>query len=342
MEKPDEQKTVKSRSGLGFLFRLILSLGFVGVLVAGGVVAWGYKVFEAPGPSAETIRLEIAPGTSLPRIARQLQDAGVIQDANVFIWGTRYDGRHTRLKAGEYDFEPGITARAIIDKLVDHDVVTRSVTIPEGLTSVEIATILIEHPDLTGPMPELSGQGTLLPETYQYTKGASRADIVNRMTATMAALKDDLWPNRADDLPIKSWEEAVILASIVEKETGIASERAHIAGVFVNRLRKGMRLQSDPTVTFAMTRGEKPLGRNLTRADLRKPDPYNTYTSNGLPPGPICHPGRDAIAAVLNPMETQDFYFVADGTGGHAFARTLREHNRNVAKWRQFQRNQNK
>ena len=181
----------------------------------------------------------------------------------------------------------------------------------------------------------------MLPETYQFTHGATRQMIVDRMVRGLIDLEAELWPKRAADLPFSTWDEALVLASIVEKETGIASERSKVAGVFVNRLRRGMRLQSDPTVSYGLTEGKAALGRPLTKADLRQPTAYNTYVIDALPPGPICNPGRSAIEAVLNPEATTALYFVADGTGGHAFANTLAEHNRNVAKWRRLQR-QNK
>ena len=180
-------------------------------------------------------------------------------------------------------------------------------------------------------------EGSLLPETYLFTRGDTRAEIIARMQAAMTAV-DRLWAERAAGLPLDTPEEAVILASIIEKETGVNSERAVVAGVFVNRLRRGMRLQTDPTVIYALTNGERPLGRELWRRDLEVDSPYNTYKVVGLPPGPIANPGLSALEAAMNPAETEYFYFVADGSGGHAFAKTLRDHNRNVAEWRRFQR----
>lgn len=320
------------------LLRIFLTLTLAAAVVAGGVFAWGYKTFHAPGQNSEDVTVIIEPGSSLTRIARALEDAGVIANAQVFVWGTRIDGRHARLTAGEYSFPPGVTALDIIDKLVSHDVVTRLVTVPEGLTSPEIVALLMAEPTLEGEIESDIPEGSLLPETYSYTRGTNRQTIIDRMRDAMDALRATAWELRQENLPIASWEDAVILASIIEKETAVAAERGKVAGVFVNRLRRGMRLQSDPTVAFAITEGKAPLGRPLTRADLRQRDPYNTYTSDGLPPGPICHPGRDAILAALNPEATSALYFVADGTGGHAFADTLAEHNRNVANWRRIQR----
>lgn len=318
------------------LLKVLIILVIAVVLTAGGVFAWGYKTFHAPARNFEPVTLVIEPGSSLRAIARRLADHGLVRDARVFAIGARLDPRHTRLTAGEYRFPAQVSALQIIDMLERHDVVHHTVTIPEGLTSVEIVDLLQAEERLAGPVQSLPAEGTLLPETYQFTHGATRVMIQERMTQALADLRAELWPNRADDLPISSWEEAITLASIVEKETGVASERGKVAGVFVNRLRRGMRLQSDPTVSYGLTEGKRALGRSLTKADLRQPTPFNTYVIDALPPGPICNPGRDAIAAVLNPQATKALYFVADGTGGHAFANTLAEHNRNVAKWRRL------
>lgn len=221
--------------------------------------------------------------------------------------------------------------------LVDGRTVVHRVTVPEGLTSVEIVAIVAASEVLEGAVPPPPVQGALLPETYHVARGDERAAVIGRMAEAMNEALARLWPTRAPDLPLASPAEAVILASIVEKETGIAAERAKVAGVFYNRLALGMPLQSDPTVVFALTDGKMPLGRALTRDDLAIDDPYNTYKVNGLPPGPIANPGLASLEAVLKPEATDALYFVADGTGGHAFARTLDEHNRNVAKWRKLQ-----
>jgi len=218
--------------------------------------------------------------------------------------------------------------------VVSGQTVTRTLTIPEGLTSREIVARLRQAPGLTGEIAEVPDEGDLLPETYHYERGDSRSELMARMREAMDRTLDALWPERAEDLPFDSRLEAVTLASIVEKETAVPDERALVAGVFVNRLARGMRLQSDPTVRYALTEGEAELGRPLTRADWRIDHPYNTYQNAGLPPGPIANPGRDALEAALNPADTDYLYFVADGSGGHAFAKTLREHNRNVAEWR--------
>ncbi|MCH8835131.1 MAG: endolytic transglycosylase MltG, partial [Proteobacteria bacterium] len=218
--------------------------------------------------------------------------------------------------------------------------VVRRLTVAEGLTTTQVLAQLNRTEGLAGDLPSPPGEGTLLPETYHFSYGERRDAMVARMRAAMDETLARLWDSRAPGLPLKSPREALILASIVEKETALPEERSRIAAVFLNRLGKGMRLQSDPTVAYALTGGRGPLGRPLSRADLKTPSPFNTYLIDGLPPGPVSNPGRAAMAAVLDPVATEDFYFVADGTGGHVFARTLGEHNRNVVRWRKFQKNQ--
>lgn len=221
-------------------------------------------------------------------------------------------------------------------KLVEGDTVVRKVTVPEGLTSTEIVALINEAEGLSGEIESVPPEGSLLPETFHFTYGDPRNALIERMQADMKRLLDGLWEGRAEDLPISTPEEAVILASIIEKETAVAGERPQVASVFVNRLNRGMPLQSDPTVVYALTDGEGPLGRPLTRQDWKVDSPYNTYANSGLPPGPIANPGRESLEAALQPAETEFLYFVADGSGGHAFAKTLAEHNRNVAKWRRI------
>lgn len=318
------------RAALGLFFLTTLATG-------GGVVAlfvWAEKTYVGPGPLGAETTVVIEPGSGLQRIAADLVEAGVIVQPEVFTAMLRYSGDHRRLTAGEFRFPPGVSQKTVAEMLVNHEVVNRFVTIPEGLTSTEIFALIEQADGLTGPMPQLPPEGSLLPETYQYVRGDARSSLIRRMTVAMDATVAGLWETRSENLPYATPGEAVILASIVEKETGVAGERARIAGVFVNRLRKGMRLQSDPTVVFALTGGRVPLGRALTRRDLKIDHPYNTYGIDGLPPGPIANPGRESLAAAMNPAQTEDLFFVADGTGGHAFAETLAEHNRNVAKWR--------
>lgn len=341
-QSPEPAQTQPRKSSAARILRRALATFALLVLLTGGgaiwLFSWAQDVHRQAGPLQDETVVVIEPGSGLQRIARELELAGVITHPEVFIAMLRYSGDHTRLKAGEYLFEAGVAQKDVADKLIRHDVLVHFLTVPEGLTVAEILEIVAGAEGMTGAMPPAPAEGSLLPETYQYRRGDSRADILARMQAAMDATLQELWENRADNLPISTPQEAVILASIVEKETGVASERARVAAVFVNRLRRGMRLQSDPTVVYALTGGQAPLGRALTRQDWKVDHPYNTYRANGLPPGPISNPGRDSLRATLNPADTKELYFVADGTGGHAFAETLAQHNRNVAKWRKIRR----
>lgn len=318
--------------------RLTLLLAVIAVFV-GGVAGWlGWERYKAPGPLAEATTVVIEPGDGPRRIASKLDAAGVIGNPMLFLAAVRLTEQGSRLKAGEFRFAPGTSMRAAIGDIAAGRTVVRRVTVPEGLTSWQIAALLDGAPALDGEAP-VAEEGALLPETYHYGLGDSRAAIVARMRVARDRALAELWADRAEGLPLRTPEDAVILASIVEKETGVAGERARVAAVFVNRLRKDMRLQSDPTVIYALTEGKADLGRPLSRADLKTDSPYNTYAVKGLPPAPIANPGRAALEAVLNPSQTNEFYFVADGSGGHAFAETLAEHNRNVRRWRRLQRN---
>lgn len=315
--------------------RLALGLVLAGGLTAAGLVAYnGYASFTQPGPLDATRRVVVEAGMGLEGIAERLTEANVISDPLVFRIGAKLTDRATRLKAGEYEFPPGVTMQGVLDQLNTGDTVVRRLTIPEGLTSAEVVTLIEAAEGLVGEVPEIPAQGVLLPETYHYAWGDSRADLVARMRASLQAALDELWIGRAEGLPLETPQQAVVLASIIEKETGVDGERALVSSVFINRLNRGMRLQSDPTVVFALTEGAGPLDRTLTRADWQIEHPYNTYRIDGLPPGPIANPGRAALAAALAPAESDYLYFVADGTGGHAFATSLAEHNRNVARWR--------
>jgi UPF0755 protein len=283
------------------------------------------------------VSVVIQPGTPSDEIARQLADAGVLAHPLIFQLGVRAEGAGGGLRAGEYVFPPRVSPREAAAILKSGKTVVRRITVPEGLTSRQIVALLEATPGLAGASPAPPPEGTLLPETYHFSYGDDREEILARMSAAMEQTLAELWPGREADLPFDTQDEALILASIVEKESAVPEERPRIAGVFINRLRIGMPLQADPTVIYAVSDGDGVLPRPLTRDDLRSPSPYNTYVSGGLPPGPIANPGRSAIAAVLNPAETDELFFVADGSGGHAFARTLEDHNRNVARWRQIE-----
>lgn len=321
-------------------FSLLLLLSVL-TAAAGGFAVWrGMEMYQSPGPLKNSETIAIEPGEGPRVIAGKLLSANVIDKRLLFLAALRISGDGAKLKAGEFSFEPGVSMEKAIALIVSGKTVVRRLTIPEGLTSAAIVRLIEDAPALKGDVQEVP-EGTLLPETYHYSLGDRRWELIKRMRQSMRAAVKDLWPGRAAKLPIKTPEEAVILASIVEKETAVASERPRVAAVFINRLRRGMRLQSDPTVIYAITMGKSELGRALTRKDLRFDSPYNSYRNKGLPPGPIANPGRAAIAAVLNPLQTNELYFVADGTGGHAFAKTLAEHNRNVRRWRKLQNSGN-
>ncbi|OHC73724.1 MAG: aminodeoxychorismate lyase [Rhodospirillales bacterium RIFCSPLOWO2_12_FULL_58_28] len=318
---------------------LLIVLG----LILGGGFAWqGYVRFVQPGPLAAETNVVIHRGSGFGDIAGELFRAGVISDPLAFQFGARFLGADKALRAGEYAFPARISPREALAVLQSGRTVIRRLTIAEGLTTAQVLAQLAAADGLDGKIgaefmdtPWLK-EGSLLPETYHFSFGDQRNDMLKRMAGAMAQLLTSQWQARAYGGPLKSHEEALILASIIEKETSLPNERARIAGVFINRLRKGMRLQSDPTAAYGITLGKEVLGRPLTRADLKNPTPFNTYAIDGLPPSPICNPGRESIAAALHPAETDELYFVADGAGGHVFARTLDEHNLNVARWRKI------
>jgi len=306
----------------------------------GGATLWGAMRLVAPGPLTEPTTIVIPRGSGLEAVAITLADAGVVDSPLLFVFGARLSGAGRELKAGEYAFAPGATIDDVLEQMRRGRTVVHRLTVPEGLTSAQILSLLDKEPVLTGTVPQRPKDGSLLPETYNFSYGDSREQLVERMQRGMTQVLAEAWRNRDKDLPYKSPEEALVMASIVEKETGVAAERAKVAGVYVNRLETGMRLQSDPTVIYALTDGSGELGRALTRNDLRVESPYNTYAVAGLPPGPIANPGKASIVAALKPERHEYLYFVADGTGGHAFAKTLPDHNRNVARWRDVQRRQ--
>ncbi len=312
-------------------------------LVGGAFVLQRYLEtwLVTPGPLAEQADIMVPRGTGMSGIAARLAEAGVVDDALLLRAAARLSGRDRRLQAGEYRFPPHVTPAAALDMIANGQRLLHRITVPEGRTVREAWDLLAAEDKLEGEVPPVPDEGKVLPETYFFERGENRAEIAKRMQDAMRRALDEIWAKRADDLPFDSIEEAITLASIVEKETSVAAEYDVVAGVYVNRLRRGMPLQADPTVIYALTKGRSELGRPLSRRDLQVDDPYNTYRYPGLPPGPIALPGRAALAATVNPADTDYLYFVADGSGGHAFATTLDEHNRNVRNWRKVQAGQN-
>ena len=283
--------------------------------------------FKSSGSFEEDVVLVVDEGSSLKSISRKLAENNVIEYPELFTMLIRILEPSTHLKAGQYLFEAKSSPLEVFQKLATGDVIVHKITIAEGLMTIQIRDIVENAEFMQGEFPDGVKEGELLPETYDYYYGDSREDFVNRMKLAMKDLVDELWEKRAKDLPINNKKDAVILASIIEKETGVKAERSRVSAVFVNRLNRGMRLQTDPTVIYSITEGEYVMERPLRFKDLEIKSPYNTYKNYGLPPTPIAHPGRKAIEAALNPDKTEEFYFVANGTGGHSFSSTLKEHN---------------
>ena len=319
------------------VFVYFLILGLV-VCVMGGSVLSTYRQFVDEGPLAERTEIIIEPGRSLRKIAKQLYRAGIISSPSVFEIGARASGQVTAIKAGEYSIPERSSPKTVLSILTSGNTYIRRLVVPEGLTSHQVVGLMTGKYGLVGDVKQTPKTGTLMPDTYYYSYGDTKEDLLKRMKNGMKRALEELWDGRDKGLLLKSPQEAIILASIVEKETSRDAERAHIASVFHNRLKKGMKLQSDPTVIFAITDGLGELKRPLTYKDLRVENAYNTYVISGLPRGPISNPGYAAIKAVLHPDHTDDLYFVADGKGGHVFAKTYSEHEKNVAQYRQIQK----
>ncbi|HZP07989.1 endolytic transglycosylase MltG [Methyloceanibacter sp.] len=319
----------------------LVSFVFVLACLALGLYVFVKVQFDKPGPLATSIVFAVPRGEGVSAMAERLEREGVIDDRPIFMTSILYF-KYIRgtgsVKAGEYEFPKNATMRDVLDVLVQGRSIEHKVTFAEGLTTQQIVDKLKANPDLHGDITEIPPEGSLLPDTYKFGRDDTRQDIIDRMRAAQAKFLAKVWEERDADLTVSTPEEALVLASIVEKETGRADERPHIASVFLNRLRKNMRLQSDPTIIYGLVGGKGVLDHPIQQDELDRDTPYNTYKINGLPPTPIACPGRASIEAVLKPAKTKDLYFVADGSGGHVFAASLEEHNKNVVKWRKIER----
>ena len=306
-------------------------------IAVGAALFIGKQRFEAPGPLAEDKLVNIPRGLGIRDIADLLQREGVIDQPYVFMGGVIVLKARGELKYGEYQFSRQASVADVVDTITEGKVIQHGLTVPEGLTSEQIVARLLENEVLTGQIREIPREGTLLPETYKFTRGMTREQIIQRMQQAHRSVLQEVWERRMPDIPIKTPEQLVTLASIVEKETGRPEERTRVAAVFVNRLKGRMRLQSDPTIIYGLTGGKGSLGRPILRSEIDQPTPYNTYVVDGLPPGPIANPGRASLEATANPARTKELYFVADGSGGHVFSDNYAEHQKNVARLRSIE-----
>ncbi len=318
----------------------ILSLFVLVAIVAAIALVAGKQRFEAPGPLSDDRVVNIPRGSGIRDIADVLVRDGVIDQPWVFVGGVLVLKAREDLKAGEYQFKAHASLRDVVATIVEGRVVPHQLTIPEGLTSEQIVARLLDDDILTGNIKEIPREGTLLPDTYSFTRGITREQMIQRMQQAQQRMIKEVWDRHSPDLPIKTPEQLVVLASIVEKETGKPEERTRVAAVFANRLKQKMRLQSDPTIIYGLVGGKGTLGRPIMRSEIEQATPYNTYQIDGLPPGPIANPGRASLEAAANPARTRELYFVADGTGGHAFAETYEQHQKNVARLRAMEGDQ--
>src|SRR3954463_16154259 len=329
----------RARNPFVIVGNAIITILIILMIGAGGVYVYGKKMLEAPGPLVEDKVVNIPARSKTREIAETLQREGVI-DINswLFMGAALALKASSELKPGEYSFQKNASLRDVIGTIVEGKVVQHAVTIPEGLTSEQIVARLSENDIFAGTVREMPREGTLLPETYKFPRGTPREQVIQRMQQAQKRVLAEIWERRNSDIPVKTPEQLVTLASIVEKETGKADERSRVAAVFVNRLRQKMKLQSDPTIIYGLAGGKGTLGRPIKRSEIMQPSPYNTYVVDGLPPGPIANPGRASLEATANPARTRDLFFVADGTGGHTFTETYDQHQKNVAKLRSMEK----
>ena len=339
---PQPRRSERARNPFVIVGNAIFTLIIITMLGAGAAYFYGRQMLEAPGPLQADKIVNIPAKVGTMDIADILIREGVIDTSRWgFFGGASVLKARSELKSGEYLFQKKASLRDVIDVIVEGKVVQHSFTIPEGLTSEQIVARLLENDVLSGSIKEVPREGTLLPETYKFTRGTTREQIIQRLQQTQKRVLAEVWERRNPDILVKSPEQLVTLASIVEKETGRADERSRVAAVFSNRLRQKMKLQSDPTIIYGLVGGKGTLGRPIKRSEITQPSPYNTYVVDGLPPGPIANPGRASLEAAANPARTRDLFFVADGTGGHAFTETYDAHQKNVVKLRTLEKQQN-
>jgi UPF0755 protein len=336
---PPPKRSERARNPFVVVGNAIITILIVLMIGAGGGYYYGRQKLEAPGPLQEDKIVNIPARAGMTDISDILQREGVIDNNRwAFIGAVFAMKARSELKPGEYAFQKSASLRDVIGTIVEGKVVQHAVTIPEGLTSEQIVSRLTDNDIFAGSVREMPREGTLLPETYKFPRGTTRDQVIQRMQQTQKRVLAEIWERRNPDVPIKSPEQLVVLASIVEKETGKADERSRVAAVFVNRLRQKIKLQSDPTIIYGLVGGKGTLGRPIKRSEIQQPSPYNTYVIDGLPPGPIANPGRASLEAAANPARTRDLFFVADGTGGHAFTETYDQHQKNVAKLRTMEK----
>jgi peptidoglycan lytic transglycosylase G len=332
------RRSRRVRHPLVIIGNAIFTVLIVVAVTVGGALYFGKQRFDAPGPLAQEKVVNIPHGLGIKDISDLLTREGVIDQPWVFVGGVLVLKARGSLKHGEYRFAKQASLSDVVDTIIEGKVVQHAVTVAEGLTSEQIVARLLQNQGLTGPIKEIPHEGTLLPETYRFTIGMTREQMLQRMEQAQRRILQEIWEHRAPDLPLKSPAELVTLASIVEKETGKAEERSRVAAVFINRLKNKMKLQSDPTIIYGLAGGKGTLGRPIMRSEIEQPTPYNTYVIQGLPPGPIANPGRASLEAVANPARTKELFFVADGTGGHVFSETYEQHEKNVARLRVMER----
>ncbi|MDE2603572.1 MAG: endolytic transglycosylase MltG, partial [Bradyrhizobium sp.] len=336
---PPPKRSERARNPLVIVGNAIITILLIAMLGAGTAYYYGTRKLEAPGPLQEDKIVNIPPRAGMTDIAEVLQREGVIDNNRwAFIGGVFALKARSGLKPGEYLFQKNASLRDVIGTMVEGKVVQHAVTIPEGLTSEQIVARLSDNDIFAGTIHEIPREGTLLPETYKFPRGTTRDQVIARMQQAQKRVVAEIWEHRNPDIPVKTPEQLVTLASIIEKETGKADERSRVAAVYVNRLRQKMKLQSDPTIIYGLVGGKGTLGRPIKRSEITQPSPYNTYVVDGLPPGPIANPGRASLEAAANPARTRDLFFVADGTGGHTFSETYDQHQKNVAKFRAMEK----